>query len=395
MKIAIFAETYLPYINGVVTHIKILKEGLEQLGHTVLIVTADPDTKHHYLKDNVSHCPAHRSQPLYGYGLASPASRRRLKFVEDFDPDIIHIHQELGIGLSGIMIAKLLKKPLVYTLHTMYDEYLYYVAPRALLPVVKKISHRYSRAIANSAHAITGPSKKCQEYLQNVGVTKMVNVVPNAVELDQFNPDNISQEVKDELRKRYQIPSDATICCFVGRLGREKSVDILLDYWAKTITPADKLHLIVIGDGPCIDELKEQATKLNINSMVTFTGKILHEDLPTYLAACDFYVTASTSDTNSISMLEGMATGLPVLQRLDRLNENQVRNGVNGYVFNSAEEMAEEMKKIRDKSPEDLAILKKSVIESVKKSGAIDLANYLLTIYSGALEKQKHAEQKE
>ena len=395
MKIAIFAETYLPYINGVVTHIKILKEGLEQLGHTVLIVTADPDTKHHYLKDNVLHCPAHRSQRLYGYGLASPVSRRRLKFVEDFDPDIIHIHQEFGIGLSGIMIAKLLKKPLVYTLHTMYDEYLYYVAPRALLPVVKKISHRYSRAIANSAHAITGPSKKCQEYLQNVGVTKMVNVVPNAVELDQFNPDNISQEVKDELRKRYQIPSDATICCFVGRLGREKSVDILLDYWAKTITPADKLHLIVIGDGPCIDELKEQATKLNINSMVTFTGKILHEDLPTYLAACDFYVTASTSDTNSISMLEGMATGLPVLQRLDRLNENQVRNGVNGYVSNSAEEMAEEMKKIRDKSPEDLAILKKSVIESVKKSGAIDLANYLLTIYSGALEKQKHAEQKE
>ncbi len=395
MKIAIFAETYLPYINGVVTHIKILKEGLEQLGHTVLIVTADPDTKHHYLKDNVLHCPAHRSQRLYGYGLASPVSRRRLKFVEDFDPDIIHIHQEFGIGLSGIMIAKLLKKPLVYTLHTMYDEYLYYVAPRALLPVVKKISHRYSRAIANSAHAITGPSKKCQEYLQNVGVTKMVNVVPNAVELDQFNPDNISQEVKDELRKRYQIPSDATICCFVGRLGREKSVDILLDYWAKTITPADKLHLIVIGDGPCIDELKEQATKLNINSMVTFTGKILHEDLPTYLAACDFYGTASTSDTNSISMLEVRATGLPVLQRLDRLNENQVRNGVNGYVFNSAEEMAEEMKKIRDKSPEDLAILKKSVIESVKKSGAIDLANYLLTIYSGALEKQKHAEQKE
>ena len=160
MKIAIFAETYLPYINGVVTHIKILKEGLEQLGHTVLIVTADPDTKHHYLKDNVLHCPAHRSQRLYGYGLASPVSRRRLKFVEDFDPDIIHIHQEFGIGLSGIMIAKLLKKPLVYTLHTMYDEYLYYVAPRALLPVVKKISHRYSRAIANSAHAITGPSKK-------------------------------------------------------------------------------------------------------------------------------------------------------------------------------------------------------------------------------------------
>lgn len=393
MKIAIFTETYLPYINGVVTHIKILKEGLEQLGHQVMVVTADPDTRRHYLKDDVLHCPAHRSQRLYGYGVANPVSRRRLKFIEDFDPDIIHVHQEFGIGLSGIMIAKILKKPLVYTLHTMYDEYLYYVAPRALLPVVKKISHRYSRAIANSATAITGPSKKCQEYLQNVGVTKMVNVVPNAVELDQFNPDNISQEVKDELRKRYHIPADDTICCFVGRLGREKSVDILLDYWAKTLKPEDKLYLIVIGDGPCLDELKEQATTLNIDGMVTFTGKILHEDLPTYLAACDFYVTASTSDTNSISMLEGMATGLPVLQRLDRLNEDQVRNGVNGYVFNSAEEMAEQMKKIRDKSPEELSQLKKSVIESVRQSGAVDLANYLLTIYSGALKKQQNAVQ--
>ena len=127
--------------------------------------------------------------------------------------------------------------------------------------------------------------------------------------------------------------------------------------------------------------------------MVTFAGKILHEDLPAYLAACDFYVTASTSDTNSMSMLEGMATGLPVLQRLDRLNENQVRNGVNGYVFNSAEEMAEEMKKIRDKSPEELAQLKKSVIESVRKSGAADLANFLLTIYSEALKKQQTAVQ--
>ena len=393
MKIAIFTETYLPYINGVVTHIKILKEGLEQLGHQVMVVTADPDTRRHYLKDDVLHCPAHRSQRLYGYGVANPVSRRRLKFIEDFDPDIIHVHQEFGIGLSGIMIAKILKKPLVYTLHTMYDEYLYYVAPRSLLPVVKKISHRYSRAIANSATAITGPSKKCQEYLQNVGVTKMVNVVPNAVELDQFNPDNISQEVKDELRKRYHIPADDTICCFVGRLGREKSVDILLDYWAKTLKPEDKLYLIVIGDGPCLDELKEQATTLNIDGMVTFTGKILHEDLPTYLAACDFYVTASTSDTNSISMLEGMATGLPVLQRLDRLNEDQVRNGVNGYVFNSAEEMAEQMKKIRDKSPEELSQLKKSVIESVRQSGAVDLANYLLTIYSGALKKQQNAVQ--
>ena len=70
MRIAIFTETYLPQINGVVTHIKILKEGLEALGHTVLIVTADSKAHTHYLKDNVLHCPAHNLKRIYNLDLA-------------------------------------------------------------------------------------------------------------------------------------------------------------------------------------------------------------------------------------------------------------------------------------------------------------------------------------
>ncbi|MDD6236104.1 MAG: glycosyltransferase, partial [Clostridiales bacterium] len=124
MKIALFTETYLPYINGVVTHVKILKEGLEKLGHKVLVVTADPHTHRYYVKDNVLHCPAKSFKRFYDYGLASPVSTRRLMYLKEFDPDIIHIHNEFGVGFSGAMIAKILKKPLVYTLHTMYDEYL-------------------------------------------------------------------------------------------------------------------------------------------------------------------------------------------------------------------------------------------------------------------------------
>ena len=141
------------------------------------------------------------------------------------------------------------------------------------------------------------------------------------------------------------------------------------------------MHLIIIGDGPCREELEEQSQKLGISDMVTFTGKVLHEELPPYLASCDVYVTASLSDTNSISMLEGMATGLPVLQRNDPLNADQVRNGINGYVFNNAQEMGDFLRQIKAKTPEELDILKKSVITSVKSSGAEDLANYVLTVY--------------
>ena len=396
MRIALFTETYLPHINGVVTHVKILRDGLLQQGHEVLVVTADYQTRHHYIKDGILHCPAIKSKRFYGYGVASPFSRRRLKLVQDFHPDIIHIHNEFGIGLSGIFAAKQLHVPLVYTLHTMYDDYLYYVAPRHLLRAAKKVSHDYFRLLGNAATELTGPSPKCQEYFQQIGVKKDVNVISNAVELDDFSPDRISAENKAAFRRRYQIPDDVMIACFVGRLGHEKSVDVLLDYWARTITPEDKIMLCIIGGGPVQEELEQQAKDLGIGSMVVFTGAVPHDQMPPYYASCDVYVTASLSDTNSISMLEGMATGLPVLRRYDALNENvdQVRDGVNGYIFNSPEEMAAELRRIKNLSPEQLSILKASVIESVKRSGAEALANYTYNVYRKAMASASNPKEK-
>lgn len=396
MRIALFTETYLPHINGVVTHVKILRDGLLQQGHEVLVVTADYQTRHHYIKDGILHCPAIKSKRFYGYGVASPFSRRRLKLVQDFHPDIIHIHNEFGIGLSGIFAAKQLHVPLVYTLHTMYDDYLYYVAPRHLLRAAKKVSHDYFRLLGNAATELTGPSPKCQEYFQQIGVKKDVNVIPNAVELDDFSPDRISAENKAAFRRRYQIPDDVMIACFVGRLGHEKSVDVLLDYWARTITPEDKIMLCIIGGGPVQEELEQQAKDLGIGSMVVFTGAVPHDQMPPYYASCDVYVTASLSDTNSISMLEGMATGLPVLRRYDALNENvdQVRDGVNGYIFNSPEEMAAELRRVKNLSPEQLSILKASVIESVKRSGAEALANYTYIVYRKAMASASNPKEK-
>ena len=396
MRIALFTETYLPHINGVVTHVKILRDGLLQQGHEVLVVTADYQTRHHYIKDGILHCPAIKSKRFYGYGVASPFSRRRLKLVQDFHPDIIHIHNEFGIGLSGIFAAKQLHVPLVYTLHTMYDDYLYYVAPRHLLRAAKKVSHDYFRLLGNAATELTGPSPKCQEYFQQIGVKKDVNVIPNAVEMDDFSPDRISAENKAAFRRRYQIPDDVMIACFVGRLGHEKSVDVLLDYWARTITPEDKIMLCIIGGGPVQEELEQQAKDLGIGSMVVFTGAVPHDQMPPYYASCDVYVTASLSDTNSISMLEGMATGLPVLRRYDALNENvdQVRDGVNGYIFNSPEEMAAELRRVKNLSPEQLSILKASVIESVKRSGAEALANYTYNVYRKAMASASNPKEK-
>ena len=381
MRIALFTEVYLPYINGVVTHVKLLREGLEKLGHTVLVVTSDPNTHHHYIEDGVLHCPAVKLKKLYGYGLASPYSSTRTQMLEKFGPDIIHIHTEFSMGISGIHIAHKLKVPLVYTLHTMYDDYVYYVAPRHLAKLAREVSRQYAGHFARNAQALTSPSEKGSIYFKEVGITKPVNIIPNAVELDRFMVKNIDPAAIAAVREKYGLNDGRMVACFVGRLGKEKSVDVLLDDWAEAICPEDGIRLMVVGDGPVREELEAQAKNLGLGDQVIFTGMIPHDDLPPYLAVCDVYVTASLSDTNSISMLEGEAAGLPVLQRFDPINADQVIDGDNGYMYTSAEDLGRKLRLIRDLPPEKLAALRARTTQFVKNSGAEDLANYTLSVY--------------
>ena len=131
--------------------------------------------------------------------------------------------------------------------------------------------------------------------------------------------------------------------------------------------------------------------------MVKFAGRVEHPELPEYYACCDAYITASLSDTCSISMLEGMAMHLPVLSLKDELNEGQVVDGVNGYNFTNAEEMYELLKKLRDMPKDELHEFGARTRESIKTSGAIRLANDLLDVYKeaiGVYEKKKTKKRK-
>lgn len=395
MKIALFTETYLPHVNGVVTHIKSLKEGLQMLGHEVLIVTSDNNTKEHYIKDGVLFCPGITAKKFYNYSVSLPFSYERLKILKDFNPDIIHVHNEFSMGLFGIHASKKLHVPLVYTLHTMYDDYLYYVFPKVLLKPAKYAADRYFKHFADSSAAITGPSQKVYNYLREIGVDKNISVIPNSVEIDVFNPENFTNEQKNEIREKLKIPKDKMLVCFCGRLGKEKSVDVLIDYWHQTVKKEDNMHLLIIGDGPSHKELVAQVQTLGMSDMVTFAGKILHKDIPPYYACCDAYITASLSEMYSISMLEGMASGLPVISRNDPENASQIQIGINGFIYNDADEMYSYLVNIRDMSLEQRQELKNSVRKSVENSGAADLANYLVGVYNGLANENKPQNEKE
>ncbi|MCI8603970.1 MAG: glycosyltransferase family 4 protein [Ruminiclostridium sp.] len=386
MRVAIFTETYLPAVNGVVTHVKTLKEGLELLGHKAIVVTADSNVKKTQASKDILYCPAVKLEKIYGYDVASPISADRLRMLKDFNPDIIHIHNEFGIGLSGVLIAKALKVPLVYTMHTMYDDYVYYVANNELLhKFLMSASHKYAKILADSASALTGPSKKVEEYFKKCHVDKPVTVIPNSVEVEVFNRHTVSRDKVKEIRERYGFGENDLVFCFCGRMGQEKNIDTLLKYWAEKVKPHDGMKLFLIGGGPQLEEYKELAKSLNISDTVKFSGRVEHSDIPPYYASCDCYITASLTECHSISMMEGMATGMPVLTIRDELNADQIEEGVSGYYFRDADEMYCHMKHLKSLSFDELEKFKEDARRTIVSSGAQSIAEKLLVIYDEAI----------
>lgn len=395
MRIAILAETYTPYVNGVVTHIQVLREGLLKLGHEVMIITADPDTKDYILdEDNILRCPAIKLKSLYGYGLASPVSRKRRNYLKEFNPDIIHIHQEFGIGLFGVLSSSKLKIPLVYTLHTMYDEYIFYVAPKIFIPVVRAFSHSYSKFLAKRAAAITGPSLKVDEYFKKRKVDKQVHVIDNSIELSGFDISKVDPQMPKKIREELNISKDKTVGIFIGRLGREKSIDFVLKALAEYLKNDDRFHLIIVGGGPSETELKELTTELGIDNMVSFIGKVDHSETINYYAASDVFITASLTEMMSISMLEAMSMGLPVIQRYDPLNKGQIKEGINGYLYREGKEMIDILMNFHALPPDEKSRIKQRCRDSISSLDSTDLASKLLNVYNQAIESCKNKTKK-
>ena len=389
MRVAIFSETYLPDVNGVATHVKILSDGLQRLGHEVLVVTADAKSRKNYIEKGVLRCPAITAKKIYNYSLSSPVSLQRLRILKKFNPDIIHIHNEFGIGLSGAFIAKLLKIPYVYTLHTVYDDYIHYIAKKPFVPIVKDASHVYFKLLGKKATAITGPSKKVDDFFKSCGVKTPVSVISNSAELDIFNPNMIDMDKARKFREDHGIKDTDFVGCFCGRLGKEKGIDNLLSYWKETVSEKDNLKLVIFGGGPEEDNLKALAKELEIDKDIVFTGKIPHDELPHHYAACNFYITASMTEMHSISMLEAMASGLPVLYINDESNKSQIDDGVNGFIYSNAQDMYDKMIYLKKLSKDDYEAFRERVRKSVSKSGAEGIAETLLSIYITAIENYK------
>ena len=388
MNIAIFTEYYFPFISGVVTHIKTLKDQLEKQGHNVLIVAGDPNSKKHHIEDGVLYCPAKGIKKIYGYGVTLPISWKRLDYLKDFNPDVIHIHTEFTVGLFGIWVARKLKKPIVYTLHTMYDDYTFYLFPERFDRYAKLMSHAYFRTIAKRASEIIGPSRKVVEFLRRCNVTRHINIIPNITDLSLFEPENIDYDKVAQIKKKYDIKPDDITLCFVGRLGKEKSIDTLIDYFY-TGQNDDRFRLFIIGDGPELGALRQKVENLKLQDKVIFTGKINHADIAAYYYTADLYATRSVTEMNSISMLEAMASGLMVLQMFDVYNSDQITKGQNGWIFKDRDEFKKLLCDYSHLSKDERNEFRQRAAAFSRLYGPKEFIEKVIGIYELALHKSK------
>ena len=298
------------------------------------------------------------------------------------------------MGFSALKMAKKLNVPLIYTLHSEYNKYLFYIALPGAQHLAEVLSHKYMAYFAKNADAMISPSAKAQEYLKEIGVDREVIVIPNNADVDTFSADHRQEKDRNERRDSLGTPHSALVFCFVGRIGKEKSVDDLIDFWQAAEIPAGRAELWIIGGGPELEALRSKVRSAGLEGSVRFLGSMEHDQIPRHLWAADFYATASLSEMHSVSMLEAMAAGLPVLQRLDEQNVSQIQEGVNGYIYKDGADFKEKVKSILAMSESEIKEFQKRTADSMRAHGKEELAAKVLAVYETAIRNKKREKKK-
>jgi glycosyltransferase involved in cell wall biosynthesis len=324
MRIAMMAEGYKPYISGVTIHISLNKKFLELAGHEVFVFTfGDED-----LADDEPNIIRSPGLPLVDSGMYfslrySPKAQRLLRTM-----DIAHVHHPFFSGALALRYCQPRGIPIVFTNHTRYDLYAQYYTP-SLIPEVfsDALVKTYIPYFCKSCDLVIAPSPGIKNVLQELGVVGNVEVLPNGVDLTPFQG-----QVEPISRADLGFRDDQVILTYMGRLGPEKNLPFLLHAFKGVALSYDHVGLLIMGDGPERENLIEQARLLGIAGRVHFTGMIPYSQLPKYLAAADAFVTASVTEVHPLSVIEAMATGLPVLGIQSPGVADIVEHGVSGLI---------------------------------------------------------------
>lgn len=391
MRIAIFSDTYTPDINGVATSTKILKDELIKHGHEVLVVTSELPSESNYeddLNDNILRVPGLEIQALYGYRACNIYSFKGMKEIKSMNIEVIHVQTEFGIGIFGRIVGEALNIPVVYTYHTMWADYSHYVNPinsTAIDGLIKKAITRISKFYGDKSAELIVPSIKTKEALKKYGINKNMHIIPTGLELEKFDPKNKNEKLIKQIKEKYGITNQFVIT-FLGRIAKEKSIDVIIEAMKEIVKENTNVLCLVVGGGPYLDELKELVKDDHIEKYIVFTGPKSSQEVPSYYHLSNVFVSASITETQGLTYIEAMASGIPAVARYDQNLEDVIINGVNGFFFKETDELVSILLKMINNDCSNMA--KEAYLHAMKFSSEV-FYEKVIDVYKLAI-KQKY-----
>jgi glycosyltransferase involved in cell wall biosynthesis len=320
----VFSDSYKPYVSGVVNSIDIFNRELRSLGHEVFIFAPRypnyQDTEPGIFRFRSVQAPTNRD-----FSVAIPFSLKFAPTIRKLNLDLIHVHSPFVLGQVGAVQARRFNLPLIFTYHTLYEQYIHYVPLGQNL--TREFVVRLSRYFCNHCDLVITPTGKVKELLHDYGVQAPIEVIPTGIDLARF-----SQGDPTWLRKQLQMDPEVKLLLFVGRLTKEKNVDFLIRAFALTQKKFPETRLVIVAGGPEEERLKNLTMELGLTQQIVFMGQMTEQDLVNCYHGADFFVFPSVTETQGLVILEAMAAGLPVIA-VDAFGvSDMIRSGIDGLL---------------------------------------------------------------
>lgn len=305
MNIALLTNTFTPHVGGVARSVEAFAKAYRELGHRVLVVAPEFEDAPEYETD-VFRVPAIQNFNGSDFSVVLPIPSGLYDKMEEFNPDIIHSQHPFLLGMTAVRIARTLDLPLVFTHHTLYEQYTHYVPGDS--PAMKRFIIELSTRYANLADQVFAPSESIRDMLIERGVTSPLLVVPTGVSVERFAYGNGAG-----FRMKKHITEDAFVVGHMGRLAPEKNLEFL----ARSVVAFMKEHgqavFLLVGAGPSQEAIEQIFAEAGMSDRLFMCGVLVKDDLADALNAMSVFAFASKSETQGMVLTEAMAAGLPVV----------------------------------------------------------------------------------
>ncbi|MEM4367361.1 MAG: glycosyltransferase [Candidatus Anstonellales archaeon] len=378
MKIAFFTDTWLPQIDGVVIALLNLRRELEARGHKVYVFAPGKDDMK---EGDVFYFKSTTFSPYPDYKVALFPFPSAEKITKELGIDVVHSHGIAMTGLAAIQCANKLGIPKIATYHTMVTQATHYLSPsKGVQKLISDVGWKYLRWYYNSFDVVTVPSEFAERILKKEKIENTI-VVPNGIYIENFEGRNGA-----EIRKRYGL-ENKKIVLSVGRLVKEKKLDEIISVVGEVANKEPDIMLVVAGDGPAREHFESIAKEKMATDHVLFLGRVENDTIADLYAAADVFATASTFETQGLVVLEAFAAGKPVVVKRNTAPAEYVKEGINGYLFDTCTDLPEKILKALALSQNErtAAECKKSVEKFHMKA----MAETMERIYAEWIEKKK------